>query len=78
LDSSRRDDRPGELITIGELRELQQAGAPVLLFDARAERSFANSDLLAQGALRVDPDRAVERLKELDVPLGTWIVVFCA
>jgi NhaP-type Na+/H+ or K+/H+ antiporter len=71
-------NNPGELITIGELRELQQSGAPILLLDARAEVSFANSDLLAQGALRVEPDRAVARLKELDVPLGTWIVVFCA
>jgi NhaP-type Na+/H+ or K+/H+ antiporter len=78
LAPARKEDSPGELITIGELRELQQAGAPVVLLDARAERSFANSSLLAQGALRVDPDRAVERLKELDVPLGTWIVVFCA
>jgi hypothetical protein len=71
-------NNPGELITIGGLRELQQSGAPILLLDARAEVSFANSDLLAQGALRVEPDRALARLKELDVPLGTWIVVFCA
>jgi NhaP-type Na+/H+ or K+/H+ antiporter len=69
---------PGELITIKELRELQQSGAPILMLDVRAERSFANSDLLAQGALRVEPEHAVERLKELDVPRGTWIILFCA
>jgi NhaP-type Na+/H+ or K+/H+ antiporter len=69
---------PAERITIKELRELQQSGAPILLLDVRADRSFASSDLLAQGALRVEPERAVERLRELEVPRGTWIILFCA
>jgi NhaP-type Na+/H+ or K+/H+ antiporter len=69
---------PGEVITVKELRELQQSGAPILLLDVRAERSFASSDLLAQGALRVEPEHALETLKELDVPRGTWIALFCA
>ena len=67
-----------ELITIPEMREIQQSGAPFLVLDVRADRSLANTDLRAQGALRIPPDRAVERLTELDVPPQTWLFAFCA
>jgi hypothetical protein len=60
------------------MKKLRQSGEPHLVLDVRADRSFADSDLLAQGALRIPPDRAVERLKELDVPRQTWLFVFCA
>ncbi|MGH7852608.1 MAG: cation:proton antiporter [Candidatus Binatia bacterium] len=72
------DNRQTILITIPEMREIQQSGAPNLVLDVRAERSLASSDLRAQGALRVPPDRSVERLKELDVPRQTWLFAFCA
>ena len=65
-------------ITIPEMRVIQQSGAPNLVLDVRADRSLASSDVRAQGALRVPPDRAVERLKELDVPRQTWLFAFCA
>ena len=67
-----------ELITIPEMREIQQSGAPFLILDVRADRSLASTDLRAQGALRIPPDRAVERLTELDVPPQTWLFAFCA
>jgi len=67
-----------ELITIPEMREIQQSGAPFLVLDVRADRSLASSDLRAQGALRIPPDRAVERVTELDVPRQTWLFAFCA
>jgi sodium/hydrogen antiporter len=66
------------LITIPEMREIQQSGAPNIVLDVRAERSFGNSDMRAQGALRIGADRPVERLKELDVPRQTWLFLFCA
>ena len=72
------ESRDGMLITIPEMREIQQSGAPFLVLDVRAERSLANSELRAQGALRIPPDRAVERLTELDVPRQTWLFAFCA
>ena len=72
------ENKQGELITIAEMREIQQSGAPSLVLDVRAERSLASSDLRAQGALRIPPDRAVERLTELDVPRQTWLFAFCA
>jgi NhaP-type Na+/H+ or K+/H+ antiporter len=71
-------NKGADLMTIPEMRAIQQSGAPNLVLDVRAERSFAGSDLRAQGAIRVPPDRPVERLKELDVPRQTWLFAFCA
>lgn len=67
-----------ERMTIPEMRVIQQTGAPSLILDVRADRSLAGSDFLAVGAVRVPPNRAVERLKELDVPRRTWLFAFCA
>ena len=67
-----------ERITIPDMRAIQQSGAPHLVLDVRAEHSLAGSDVRAQGAVRVPPDRAVERLKDLDVPRQTWLFAFCA
>jgi len=72
------ESRDGILITIPEMREIQRSGATFLVLDVRAERSLAASELRAQGALRIPPDRAVERLTELDVPRQTWLFAFCA
>jgi sodium/hydrogen antiporter len=65
-------------ITIAEMRTIQQNGAPYLVLDVRAERSLAASDLRVPGAVRIPPDRATERLKELDIPRQTWLFAFCA
>jgi NhaP-type Na+/H+ or K+/H+ antiporter len=72
------ENKQTELVTVAEMRQIQQSGAPNLVLDVRAERSFADSEFRAQGALRIPPDRAVERLTELDVPRQTWIFAFCA
>ena len=76
--SRENENRQAELITIPELREIQRSGAPNLVLDVRSDRNFADSDLRAVGALRILPDRAVERLTELDVPRQTWLFAFCA
>jgi NhaP-type Na+/H+ or K+/H+ antiporter len=72
------ENKPEELMTIAEMKKIQQSGAPNLVLDVRAERTLAGTDLRAQGALRIPPDRAVERLTELDVPRQTWLFSFCA
>jgi sodium/hydrogen antiporter len=72
------DGTEGVRITIPEMRELQQSGAPSLVLDVRADRSFADSELVAQGTVRIPADRAVERLTELNVPRQTWLFAFCA
>ena len=76
--SAGHDNQQNTLITIPEMREIQQSGAPNIVLDVRADRSLACSDLRALGALRIPPDRPVERLKELDVPRQTWLFAFCA
>jgi hypothetical protein len=75
-DPAARSD--GELITVEELRKLQSEGAPVLVVDVRAETSFNSSPFLAQGALRIPPDQAMQRITELNIPRHSWIVAFCA
>ena len=67
-----------DLVTIPEMRQIQQSGFPSLVLDVRAERSFADSELLAQGALKIAPDRAVQILTELGVPRQTRLFAFCA
>jgi len=76
--SRKNENQQAELITIPEMREIQQSGAPNLVLDVRSDRNFADSNLRAVGALRIPSDRAVERLAELDVPRQTWLFVFCA
>ena len=72
------DGTEGVRITIPEMRELQQSRAPSLVLDVRADRSFADSELVAQGTVRIPSDRAVQRLTELNVPRQTWLFAFCA
>jgi sodium/hydrogen antiporter len=72
------DGTEGVRITIPEMRELQQSGAPSLVLDVRADRSFADSELVAQGTVRIPSERAVQRLTELNVPRQTWLFAFCA
>jgi NhaP-type Na+/H+ or K+/H+ antiporter len=72
------ETQPEELITMAEMQKIQQSGAPSLVLDVRAERTVAGSDLRAKGALRIPPDRIVERVTELNVPRETWLFAFCA
>jgi hypothetical protein len=75
---SRETDSAPLRISVAEMRRLQQSGTPVLVLDVRSERNFESSKLQAQGALRVPPDHAVQRLIELRVPRQTWLIAFCA
>jgi NhaP-type Na+/H+ or K+/H+ antiporter len=79
-DSTSRSDTTTREVTatIAQMRAIQQSGEPNLVLDVRAEHSLASTELRALGALRVPPDRPVERLKELDVPRETWLFAFCA
>lgn len=65
-------------ITVVEMRRLQDAGEPVVLLDARSERTFNDSDSLASGAVRIDPNRPVDYVSKQEIPRDTWIVAFCA
>lgn len=74
----RADDRVPERITLDELRTIREIGEPVILADVRTERSFRNDNLIAQGAVRMPPDEAVQRARELGLDQRATIVLYCA
>ena len=67
-----------ERITIAEMRQLQEAGEPVVLADVRTDRSYEADNLQAQGALRLPPDDAVRRARELGLDHHGTVVLYCA
>jgi sodium/hydrogen antiporter len=67
-----------EKIGIEELRALGDAGEPVVILDVRTQRSLESSDATARGALRLDPERAVQEAKRLHLPQRAWLAAFCA
>jgi NhaP-type Na+/H+ or K+/H+ antiporter len=67
-----------ERVTIDELAAIEASGAPQVVLDARTDRSISASGLDAVGALRIPPDDAVARVRQLDLPADAWLVVFCA
>lgn len=64
-------------ITIDELRKLWKAHEPVLIVDARTERSNGHSETQAARSIRLIPDHVIERAKEMQLPHGPWIVLYC-
>jgi sodium/hydrogen antiporter len=67
-----------ERITLAELRQLQEAGAPVILADVRTDRSFSADNLIARGAIRLPPDDAVRRAHQLGLDHHATVVLYCA
>ena len=63
-------------ITIDELRRLQESGQPVIILDVRTDRSL--DDLQVKGAVRIPPDNAVRRLRELGLAKEAWLIAYCA
>jgi hypothetical protein len=65
-------------LSVDRLRQLWQAGAPVLILDVRTERAYDPSPQQAHAAVRMPPDHVVERAHELNLPRDAWIVAYCA
>jgi NhaP-type Na+/H+ or K+/H+ antiporter len=72
------DNRIPERITLDELRRLRAAGEPVILADVRTERSYQADALRAEGAIRLPPDDAVRRARELGLDHHATVVLYCA
>lgn len=64
--------------TIDEMLRLQEQNQPVYVLDVRSDRSYQTSDLHAKGAIRMHPDEAVRKVKELNLPKDAWLIAFCA
>ncbi|HEY3115977.1 MAG TPA: cation:proton antiporter [Chloroflexota bacterium] len=67
-----------ERITLDELQRLREAGKHVILADVRTERSYRDDNLKAQGAIRLPPDDAVRRARELGLENHATVVLYCA
>ena len=70
--------RVPERITLAEMRELQEAGEPLILADVRTERAWQSDDLRAKGAVRLPPDDAVRRARELGLDHHGTVILYCA
>jgi len=75
-----RDAQPigSKSISLDEFRRLEHPGEPVIVLDVRTDRSRETSDLQAQGSIRLPPQHAVERARELRLPRGAWLIAYCA
>ena len=67
-----------ERITLEEMRQLQEAGEPVVLADVRTDRTYQDDNLQARGAIRLPPDDAVRRARELGLDHHATVVLYCA
>lgn len=68
----------GDRISIDELRRLWQRDAPVVILDARTERTYGRGAMQARGAIRFPPDHVAARAAELDLPRDAWLIAYCA
>jgi hypothetical protein len=66
-----------ERISIAEMRQLQDS-EPVVLADVRTDRTYQADNLRAKGAIRLPPDDAVRRAKELGLDHHGTVVLYCA
>ena len=67
-----------ERITLDEVKRLQEAGKPVIIADVRTDRTYQTDNLKAQGAIRLPPDDAVRRARELGLDHHGTVVLYCA
>lgn len=65
-------------ITVDELRALWAAGEPVVLVDARTDRSYRADPARAKGAVRLPPDDLVRAATALKLTHHGTLVVYCA
>ena len=67
-----------ERITIDEMRALQAKGEPMVIVDARSNRTYEGEPLAAAGSVRVSPDDPVRDATEKRLSQRATLVVYCA
>jgi NhaP-type Na+/H+ and K+/H+ antiporter len=67
-----------ERITIDEVRQLQEAGEQVTVADVRTARAWNDDPVQAQGTVRLLPDDAVRRARQLGLDHHGTVVLYCA
>ena len=73
---------PDELVassrTVDEVRELEVRGEPVVIVDARSDRTREGDPLQARGSVRLPPDDAVRSARAIGLAQHATLVVYCA
>lgn len=72
------DDAVPERITLEEVRALTARGEPVVMVDARTDRTWREDELMAAGAVRLPPDDAVRTATQRRLEQRATLVVYCA
>jgi sodium/hydrogen antiporter len=67
-----------ERITTAEMRQLQASGERVTVADVRTDRTWNPDQVKAQGAIRLPPDDAVRRARQLGLDHHGTVVLYCA
>jgi hypothetical protein len=67
-----------EYVSIEELQQWWRSGVPVVVLDARTDRTYNDSDQTAQNSLRLHPDWTTSEASKLKIPKEALIAVFCA
>jgi NhaP-type Na+/H+ or K+/H+ antiporter len=65
-------------ITIDEMRALQAKSEPVIIVDARSNRTYDSDPLEAVGAVRINPEDPVRDATEKRLSQRATLVVYCA
>jgi NhaP-type Na+/H+ or K+/H+ antiporter len=77
--STRVDLNTGsQIVTLEDLKRLEESGEQVIILDVRTERSIEGSDTVAQGAIRMPPEHVVEQARERGLPKEVWLIAYCA
>ena len=66
-----------EYITVEEYRALEASGTPILMVDARTERTFDQADKSPK-SVRIHPEEVVPNARALGIPQDTVLAVLCA
>lgn len=67
-----------ERMDVAELKARLAGGDPLVIVDARADRSYGASDEQARGAVRLPPDDPVRAAADLRLAQHATLVVYCA
>jgi len=66
------------LLTIADIRALQNQGTPVLVADARSDATYESSTEIIPNAVRLRPATAIADAERLQIPRDRSIAVLCA
>jgi rhodanese-related sulfurtransferase len=67
-----------EFISLAEVKAMKASDAPVIVVDARTERTYSESNEQIPGAVRVSPEQSVASAGRAGIPKAAVLAVLCA